>query len=824
MSYKGANPERVALLIEHALSPSELRAFVRSKNKLLILAQEKPRHQPTQHSKAALWIARFGERGQSVFAGWIHEELTAESEIPVAQLVPRFKAIEREGVEFDDVQMTSLCQLGLRNLYSESPDEYWLQYLATEPLPQPESTTYPTDDESSEAPEAPSLGSAEAMEALVRWTRGESSIESIANPMLQLSAKLIGAARSADPRIIEELPGPADQYAGLEALLRQRPIQQPEAKGLQATAPTLIEYDPTKEYSALEIIATLPRRAAGQAYFLSVEAFIDRDTVQTLNYQGLAKAFPDNAEIILFRDLEIDPVVGRPAAYRVERAVTSGKVKFRVIAEGRPLTRVFYVPAASKHPDQVREWMSDFARAVPESTAVFVLNDGLCIKLRTGTLSRLLQPDFDWTFDGWPSITAVEFHKAPYIVTGLPNPKLQYECAPLAISARRLLRRLSERKSINLTKQQWLAVIDQVRADNDGVDDALRERVVGKLDALSHTEAEYDSIVGELMSVPSVRADIESRKQLEVANTSEELRKERKALDNLRKEKRALEESIEYLKDQHDARAKNLRAAMRRVFEEAKEKEADTLAQAALLDVLTPQVLPNREVPRDDSAASATAVVVQSLEVSTVPLADEFRGVGFPDAVASLYARALQLGFHAGLPVIIEGPGAAYFSVSVARSLERGLTTTCDIPLGLITIGALRAPLERHSEGPLVLKNANLSDVSVFGADLIEGVMAYQLGRERLRIPRPWILAGAGGPASLPWPADLQCAALKLNLAASPYSSDGEGGAEAVPVSPVQRKIWSRLRMEIEKTSNGEELEGLLAALLMGSAKSPRIE
>ena len=811
------------MLLEHALSATELRGFIRSKTNPLLLAGEKPRHQPATHSKAVLWLARFGERGQSVLAKWIQEKVTCDSSIPVEQLAPRFRAIEREGVKFGPDEMRDLCRCGLVDLFGESPSKEWLEYLATEPDGPSNVISASVDGVPSDSLNVARTPSAETMGRFVQWARGEKGIGDIPDEGLRLSAKLFVAARERDPQVIAELPGPADQYNELEALLGQGASGRDIPRGLQAVAPAMQEYDPAKEYTALEVIATLPRRAAGQAFFLTVEAFIERDAVHTLSFQELAKAFPDNAEIILFPDLGVEPTIGRPAAYKVERALTSGKVKFRVVSQGRLLVRVFYVPASSDSPDRVREWLMDFARKAQEPTAVFVLTDGMCIKPRSGALSRLLQPDYDWTFDGWPSVSAVEFHKAPYIVASLPSPAFQYDCAPLAISARRLLRRLSERKAVSLTRQQWGAIIEQVRADGDGVDQALRQRVVGKLEALSRIEPEYESLITDLMAIPSVKADIETRKQMEVTSTSEELHKERKALDNVRREKLALQESIENLKEQHDERVKKLRAAMRRVFEEAKGKEAETLAQAGLLQVLKAEEPSSRERRRDSasSVSSAPSITVQRVEAHTIPLADAFRAAGFPDSIGALYAQTVEFGLNAGLPLIVEGPGASVVSLSISRCLGKGSTTLCEIPIGLVSSGPIKALLDGHPDGPLVLRNANLSDISVYAGATIDELIAYQLRGEQLNAPRILILAGAGGAAALPWPIDLQYAALKVNLAEAPFTLDQmDNFKDFNPTSPVQRRVWNRLKMSAEISLQAGRLELLLAALLRGPPTS----
>ena len=87
------------------------------------------------------------------------------------------------------------------------------------------------------------------------------------------------------------------------------------------------------------------------------------------------------------------------------------------------------------------------------------------------------------------------------------------------------------------------------------------------------------------MRSPAIRQDIESKKLEEAGKVSAVLR-ERKSLENLVREKTALEHKLTELKDEVDAHAKEVRAAIRKAFITAKAKESETLGALALWQTL----------------------------------------------------------------------------------------------------------------------------------------------------------------------------------------------------------------------------------------------
>jgi len=258
---------------------------------------------------------------------------------------------------------------------------------------------------------------------------------------------------------------------------------------------------------------------------------------------------------------------------------------------------------------------------------------------------------------------------------------------------------------------------------------------------------------------------------------------------------------------------------MRRAFEGAKAKEAETLAQVGLLQVLKVDELSSRERLYDEarSAVPMSGINVRSVDPIEVPLADVFRTVGFPDAVCTLYADTIEIGFSAGLPLIVEGPGAAVVSHKISCCLSRGGGAELDIPLGLSSAEPFRIIVAAHTEGTLVLRNANMSDMSVYSGLLIDEFVAYQLRSGPCVSPRRLILSGAGGPAALPWPVDVEQVALKLNLGMTPCTPHEMAGLEDFkPASPLQARVWARLKASIEGHAQETNIELLLAVMLQG--------
>jgi hypothetical protein len=300
----------------------------------------------------------------------------------------------------------------------------------------------------------------------------------------------------------------------------------------------------------------------------------------------------------------------------------------------------------------------------------------------------------------------------------------RYDCATLTYVARRLLRRLADNASLKLTKQQILDVTEKLGDEESDLDAARRDRVRSQLHLIAQSDAAYEQLVAELMTSPAVRHDIETRKQQQVADAASALAGERKALENLKKEKASLDKKVTQLQREVDEHAKDIRSAVRKAFETAKAKEGETLGQLALWQTL----LQGRSGTGERRSAAVQAPQVLStppaerLVMNKYPAGDALEDVlvasGFSEDLAQLYSATLKGAAMLGVAVTVTGPGSGSLALRIARSLSNGETLCINVPVGLVTDAVQPEMFDGTSAAAVIIRNANLSDMSIYGQTL----------------------------------------------------------------------------------------------------------
>jgi hypothetical protein len=818
MNFRGVEPDRMSMLLEYALTDDEFQAFFSSSQKRLLLAGEhKIQRLPGNREEAIRTIVRFSEKAHGVLSEWLKTEAAEHSDHLVNQLAPRFLAIERQGVVFDEDEMQELARCGLDNLYSDQPDESWLQFLASEP---PHTDSEEGESAGSSGQEKGSIEYTEAtLEAFVAWARGESPLSAIDDPRVQLLARIEEAARSgnANAEVTGELPPHFTRVRERLQTPRVAPVSPPH-RGVQAAAPKIRSLDPDANYTGLQVVATRTGRFTGSTYFLEVEGFIDQRDVFTLSDPDLKVALPEEGRVILFPDVGITPAINRPMSYDIERFNNQRPIKVRALSRGRPLYEVVYVPHHSNEPESVREWILQTAKKGRALNPVFVTNDGLCLKARAEPLSRVEAAEFDWLLDSWPSIAATEFRHGTFVLGPLTPSSTRYDCAPLAASARRLFRTLSERKAIKVSREQMNAIVDYLRAEEaDELKSARQSRILGRLATLSRRDEEYDQLIAELMSSQAVREDIEARKQSAVADAKLGVQKEHKQLTDLRRQREATEEQLEKLKAELDERVTDMRRAMRRAFDSARNKEAETLADLALWQVLSghtgvaaPAATPPAAIPESDPQPRCK---VSELGSATDDPADVFRTLGLPEELSKLTALAMAMAAEQGLPIVFAGAGASAVGLRAARSFQRAAGVCIDVPLGLTSDDQLTHCLASGNRGVLLLRNANLADMCLYAPVLLDRLVTGILDPPS-EPKRVVILTAASGPAALPWPAEIEQLGVHFDLSRLPEPLPEEHEPKSEVVSPLQKKAWLRIQRAGEASEAAQAAAALVHSLI----------
>ena len=806
MTYRGVDHDRLADLIANGLTDEELREFFKSKRNALILARDK-QNTPSNAEDAIRRVLRFSDKAHVIFGEWIKKQPHTYPDLLQTQLVPRFTSIDREGVRFSESEFSQLCRCGLVELYSENPPQQWLDFLKDGHKPQA------PDDANGEASQTilPVYEpvSEMALESFLRVSSGELKPHEIEDSTLRFLAEIltIGMGRSSTEP--SKWPERFSTYGGLRALILEtikanaaRTSERGVAKGVVAEGPAEREYDRQSDYSNYIIIATRPKYRLNKPYFLDVEGFVDNGEIFTLPDQDLRSALPQEGRLILFPESGIEPAIGEPLAYHVESRQTDYSIKIAARKLERCIAPIVYVPHKSTEPDHVRPWLKEFVGRSRGSLAVFVLDDGLCIKAKVD-LQRIVQSEFDWQFDSWPTVRAFELSSGAYAVLPIHAEPRQYDCAPLAVSARSLLKTLSERKTITLTNRQLLDIAAHIRDEETNSKDARLARVASKLEGLSRVDNEYGVLIDELMKSPAVLEDIERRKIQAVEDAKSNIDSERRTLTNLRAEQGTLEKSIERLKAEGESQARSIRAAVLRAFEAAKTKGIEGLGEAAVWQALT-GASPERNKPaptsrrREDSFGTSPLVVITTLEPSETPLFDELRSIGLADDVSRVYCASLKAAAGCGLPIVIEGPGAYAIAQKVALSLNQGTLTRADIPLGLISGYAVEKLIGKTLVKPLFLANANLSDISLYAPWVLQEISERFIRPTTSNPMVPLILSAATGPAALPWPSEISQLSIFFNCASLVQDPLNIPNSAPKYSSTLQRKAWLRLENSTE--------------------------
>lgn len=805
MTYRGVDSDRLEELIANGITDDELHAFFKSNRNALILARDK-QNTPSDTEDAIRRVLRFTDKAHSIFARWISKQPHSCPEFLRTQLVPRFTSIDHEGVRFSKTEFSQLCRCGLVELYSDNPQPEWLEFLKNGNNPPAETA----DNNVSKTGTVYQPVSENGLENFLRVTRGELKPSEIEDSTLRFLAEIhaIGVGNSTiEPTV---WPDEFSKYDRLRTLVLEtvktnaaRASAQISAKGVVAEGPTEREYDRQIDYSGYLIVATRAKFRVNKPYFLDVEGIIDNGEIFTLSDRDLTTALPEEGRLILFQESGIEPAIGEPLAYHVERRQTEYSIKVAARKVERCMAPIVYVPHKSTEPDHVRAWLKEFATRSRTSMAVFVLDDGLCIKAKVDPLQRIVQPEFDWQFDSWLSIRAFELSSGAFALLPIHAEPNQYDCAPLAVSARSLLKSLSERKTISLTNRQLSDIASHIRDEETNSKDARLARVALKLEGLSRADDEYGTLIEELMRSRVVLEDIERRKVQAVEDAKTSIESERRALTNLRTERGTLEKTIERLKTEGESQARSIRAAVLKAFEAAKAKGIEGLAEAALWQALTASA-PERSKPastsrrREDSFGAPPSVAITTFEPSGTPLFDELRSIGLADDICRIYSAALEVAARCGLPIVTEGPGAYAIAQKVALSVARATITRAEIPLGLISGSAFERLLGKTLVKPLLLTNANLSDMCLYAPWLLQEIS------ERFLLPpsrdpmAPLILSGATGPAALPWPAEI--AQLSVFFDSASLIQDPLDVLNSTPKfsSTLQKKAWMRLENAAE--------------------------
>lgn len=461
---------------------------------------------------------------------------------------------------------------------------------------------------------------------------------------------------------------------------------------------------------------------------------------------GDATAFPsvlqkefEEGEIGLWTAVRRSP--DRPTQYVVEKCLARPYLPVRV-------------PHPSTEPDAVREWLQKAYEPSASQQPLFILADGLTVRLPSGQLDPR-RVDFDMPLDGYRNVPWVELGGAGIaFAADLPAQVEKVDCAPPGTWVKRLLKKLKEAESAPLLSKSEIQAISEL-ANTDQVEVAASlQRALDGLRNAADAKSLLSCATAELLSLPEVQEVVEAEKRAVAAAHAEDVLQAQQQLSEVGRKKQVLEGELDQLRaairqegEQRKRQAKQQEAdlvrRMRLAFDKASQEGAEALAQAAVVKALlmvggavdaspvrdathfgrsapalqgTPAPLAGhtlssvREVRRAIEALSSAAGFSEMLLVAALAAARAAPVIGLAGARATAFiqvmADVLAAGLHCRASVAQDmfNIGDLMRSPAVAQQAGRAWAMTvgdylamaaaADMPAVIELRGANRAPLE----------------------------------------------------------------------------------------------------------------------------------
>jgi hypothetical protein len=788
------NPQRFQSLLRYGIDGESLFQFFKESKAALLSVGAKVGNLPPSPEAARKVITGFNAKAHRVFGKWIAAKAARGKTIshPADELVDRLRAIELGEQEMAEEEQKALHVSGLQQYYSEQPAPRWIEFLRT-PI-------------GGHANEADAPGPAD-WAALLRWWLG--AAPKPRDGLVGAVASLRAAIDESDPQLLEDLPA----FKGATTELRSQITQAYQLQqlstavlGVVAEGPPLQDFDPDLDYSQMAVIATNRSSKVTEPFFVSAEAFItDSGEVFSLSPTDMRRALPKDGRIVLHKDRGFPsaPAIGESLVYEVQDYETDLPVKVKAIGSiPERLFRVIHIPVTSKEAHKIRDAIVVYARSPGARLAVFVTLDKVCLRPRGDNIQNVLSPAFDWHLERWDSLKAVELANGAYVVGPLPSAALGLDCSPLSSAARRLLKLFSQRGDSKTSKGQRDLLQELLSSDDLNFEDSTKERLRNNIDSIGRGTDDFDALISDLLRSKPVQADIERRVIEKVDALAAERAKELQSIESLQREKANLAKGIERLREDAEKKTKAVRGAIQKAFANTRAKELESLGELAVFEALLSR--------RSESASAATAASHQAgtapeiawsnpLTPSNMPLDRLFREFGLNSQIAERVEQIVGLGTRLGLPIAITGVGANHLGTQLAAALCTKSCVVGDVVIGLLGSSGVVAKMAETTADAILLRNANLSDLSVYASDLLSLICQSALEKVPTSQRMTVLLTAVTGPASLAMPDEVRQFALNLNLL-----TIEDALANPPTTGIVENVLWRRLTAKVEKLEERE--------------------
>ncbi len=700
--------KRIVRMLELGTEPHELERCLHESRKPLIAAGAKADNLPKGLGQQAEFVENLPLKAEELVCSWFKENSDFSAYTDAVSSAERLFA-EPECSD-KNVWRSILRAFVLR----ERPPSVALWLSGAEA---PSNQSAPKGQDFSDSGVTP-----EDVQLLISVAAGE-SLDGLQTPIPMLLAGAIAAAKgdskSAEGWIAKlgahhDAAGPklADAIA---AVLRL------STPALEPTRANPLSGEMAPEIDHLPFIGIVKKILPTGQLFVSVVALKVDDTFYEVSPSLARQIFPETGDATVFPAVVhkqfIEGEIG------IWTAVRRGPEHATRCVVERSLPRPFLpvrIPHPSSDPDAVRDWMLNVYVPTPLHQPLFLLTDGLAVRLPSGHYdpSRI---DFDTPLDGYRGAKWIELAGAGVsIVADLPAEVEKLDCAPPGTLVKRLFKRLKESEAVpSLTKSEIQAIAELASANQEALKSHVARALLG-LRSATDAKVLLEEAAADLLAMPAAQEIVEAEKRRVSEALTAQVQQAQESLNYVAKRKKVLEDELEQLRNtirqETDERKKaakrqegDLVRRLRTAFEKASQEGAETLAQVAVIRTLLQPVANNESagndvIPTDSIIMSAPHT---KSDLAAGPVIDSVRGLRRTVEACSSFSGVNELLLACAIaaartsPVIgIAGGGSSALVRAMADVLAGGLLYRASVAQDMFNTGDLmRSPAVAQKAG-----------------------------------------------------------------------------------------------------------------------------
>lgn len=682
------NKKKIQAMITLGLGDALVHRFIKEKSKTLTMAGVKSASNiPMQLEKRVEFIANlFGKRPHlSILSDWVLQQTGLQATVDSPEA------------------MAKLADLGAKQADDPCFAPLWTSVLLSF-IQNPDSVEINTF--LGDTPKAPRItenelrlrGGSEVeydLDAAIRLAKGEEVPISQDQFFLKYIRVLIGVVTKSFDQVNKDLadlrddiePSNKKSIELLEALLGRAKISN-QVIGRQKICANDTLPKGIVGHDSYQVLGRMISQASPGHRFFDIFGIIHEGHVYKLGKDEAKQVFPNRGSAIVFANKTAGLAIPFGSEWVLTIRLIEGahehSSKYQVSSVDHKLSEVVSVRHSSSEVDAVRDAICRHMNStcvIP----VFELLDNVLIPIAN------FPPNFDEPIGYIEKLVSYEIDGRSLVIDALDRFSGYIDLSPPEVAIKRLFKVRSDLDCLpNITKAQVAKLAELAGQETKaGLTESSLRRARGHVDDLLASKGDIELVVNELLETPAVAQSLDTERQRILSEYKDSLDTHRQEVGSLLERKRKLENDIEALQRQHDAKANQLGDALRNMFERASGDGLKVLSDVALLSPFLghksglpkPKGLPTLKasgIPAREPKTLLGGIVCYSLR----------HGLS-----QSILSHAIASSLANGL-VGLFGKDAPLFQESIAGTLSGGLTATVSLSSDMFGWGdVLSAPV-----------------------------------------------------------------------------------------------------------------------------------